>query len=29
MNNARAVLVQKIAKVMTMLIIGIFEDDSD
>ena len=29
MNNARAVLVQKIAKVMAMLIIGIFEDDSD
>jgi len=29
MNNARAVLVQKIAKVMKMLIIGIFEDDSD
>lgn len=29
MNNARAVLVQKIANVMKMLIIGIFEDDSD
>lgn len=29
MNNARAVLVQKIANLMKMLIIGIFEDDSD